>query len=67
MKYDVTIFQDETGMFVVECPVIPGCVSQGKTEVEALGNIKEAIELCLEVRIEEGLPPTIETRAVEVA
>ena len=50
----------------VECPSIPGCVSQGSTREEALDNIKEAIQLCLEVRAEQGLPLTIETRQVEV-
>ncbi len=50
MRFDITIFQDETGMFVVECPVIPGCVSQGRSKDEALDNIKEAIGLCLEVK-----------------
>ncbi len=59
MKFDITIYQDETGMFVVECPVIPGCVSQGKTEAEALDNICEAIEGCLESRKELGLPLTV--------
>ena len=54
-------------MWVVECPAIPGCVSQGKTKEDALKNIKEAIELCLEVRAERGLPLTVETRQVEVA
>jgi len=54
-------------MYVVECPVIPGCISQGKTEAEALDNIREAIEGCLEVRREEGLSLTVETRIVEVA
>jgi predicted RNase H-like HicB family nuclease len=34
MKLIVTIFQDEDGMFVAECPSIPGCVSQGETEEE---------------------------------
>jgi len=48
-------------MWVVECPSIPGCVSQGKTKTEALKNIKEAIALCLEVRAERGLPLTVET------
>jgi predicted RNase H-like HicB family nuclease len=42
-------------------------VSQGKTKDEALENIKEAIRLCLDVRSEQGLPLTIETRQVEVA
>jgi len=66
MKYTVTLDCDEDGMWVVECPTIPGCVSQGKNEEEALENIKEAIQLCLEVRAEKGLPWTVETREVEV-
>ncbi len=53
MELQITIYQDETGMYVVECPVIPGCVSQGATEAEALKNIREAIAACLEVRREE--------------
>jgi predicted RNase H-like HicB family nuclease len=67
MKLQVTIDRDEDGVWVVECPAIPGCVSQGKTKTEALANIKEAIELCLEVRAQRGLPLTVETRQVEVA
>jgi len=56
MKFIVTISQDEDGMFIAECPVIPGCISQGKTEQEAIENIKDAIKQCLEVRAEMGLP-----------
>jgi predicted RNase H-like HicB family nuclease len=67
MKLSVTLDRDEDGMWVVECPSIPGCVSQGKTKAEALKNIKEAIALCLEVRAERGLPLTVETCQVEVA
>ncbi|MGD0538414.1 MAG: type II toxin-antitoxin system HicB family antitoxin [Verrucomicrobiota bacterium] len=66
MKFSVTIDRDEDGMWVSECPAIPGCVSQGKTKEDALANIQEAIELCLEVRAERGLPLTVETREVEV-
>lgn len=66
MKLSVTLDRDEDGVWVVECPSIPGCVSQGKTKAEALKNIKEAIALCLEVRAERGLPLTVETRQVEV-
>jgi len=66
MKLSVTIDRDEDGAWVAECPAIPGCVSQGKTKAEAVKNIKEAIELCLEVRAERGFPLTIETRQVEV-
>ena len=38
----------EDGWVVAECPMIPGCISQGRTRDEALANIREAIELCLE-------------------
>jgi predicted RNase H-like HicB family nuclease len=50
MKFVVTLERDESGMVVVECPAIPGCISQGRTEAEALENIREAIEGCLEAR-----------------
>ncbi len=66
MKFNVTIDRDEDGMWIVECPSIPGCISQGKTKEDALQNIKEAIALCLEVRQEQGLPLTIETCQLEV-
>ena len=66
MKFWVTIFQDEDGMFIAECPAIPGCVSQGRTEAEAERNIQEAIKECLEVRAEKGLPLTVSFRQVEV-
>ena len=66
MRFTVTIERDEDGIWVVECPSIPGCVSQGKTRQEALENIREAIRLCLEVRAEQGLPLTVETSQVEV-
>jgi predicted RNase H-like HicB family nuclease len=56
MKFPVTINRDEDGVWVVECPSIPGCVSQGVTRAKALKNIREAIKLCLEVRLERGLP-----------
>lgn len=53
MYFTVTLEQGEDGYIVVECPSLPGCVSQGKTEEEALSNIKEAIELWLEVEAEK--------------
>jgi predicted RNase H-like HicB family nuclease len=67
MKFLVAIDRDEDGAWVAECPSIPGCVSQGKTRDEALKNVKKAIELCLEVRAEKGMPLTVETTEVEVA
>ncbi len=66
MKFLVSVDRDEDGVWVVECPAIPGCVSQGYSKDEALENIKEAIELCLQVRAEQGMPLTVETRQVEV-
>jgi predicted RNase H-like HicB family nuclease len=66
MKLSVTLDRDEDGVWIAECPAIPGCVSQGKTKPLALKNIKEAIALCLEVRAERGLPLTVETQQVEV-
>jgi predicted RNase H-like HicB family nuclease len=50
----VVLRPGEDGWIVAECPVIPGCVSQGRTRQEALGNIREAIELCLEAQQDEG-------------
>ena len=66
MKLLITIYPDEDGVFIAECPSIPGCVSQGKTEEEAEENVRDAIKECLEVRAENGLPLTVTTREVEV-
>ena len=66
MKFVVNLDRDETGMLVAECPAIPGCISQGRTESEALANIREAIEACLEARAANGMPLTVATREVEV-
>jgi len=46
----VVLTPGEDGYFKAECPVIPGCISQGRTRDEALQKIREAIELCLENR-----------------
>jgi predicted RNase H-like HicB family nuclease len=59
MRFQVTLNRDEDGVWVVECPSIPGCVSQGKTKEEALTNIQEAITLCYEVRAERGFAGTL--------
>jgi predicted RNase H-like HicB family nuclease len=66
MKFMVSVDRDEDGVWVVECPSIPGCVSQGATKDEALANIQDAIRGCLEVRAERGMPLTVETQQVEV-
>lgn len=67
MLFHVTLEQDEDGIYVAECPAIPGCISQGKTEEEAMANIKEAIIGCLEVRKQLGMPLTLKTYEVDVA
>lgn len=48
MQLQVIIKPGMDGWFVAEVPSLPGCISQGKTEEEALENIREAIELYLE-------------------
>lgn len=67
MKLFVTLERDESGWIVAECPSIPGCVSQGKTEEEALVNIREASRACLEVRVAQGLPLTLRTVEIDVS
>jgi predicted RNase H-like HicB family nuclease len=52
----VILYPGEDGYIVVECPSLPGCISQGKTREEAIENIREAIQLYIEVLIEKGLP-----------
>ena len=66
MNFMITIMRDEDGLYIAECPAIPGCVSQGKTEAEAQANVQDAIKQCLAVRAEMGMPLTVLTRQVEV-
>jgi len=47
-QFPVIVESDETGGYVVECPLFEGCYSQGETVDEALKNIKEVIGMCLE-------------------
>ena len=54
VELPVVITQDEDGYFIAEVPIIPSCFTQGKTKEEALANIKEVIELCMEGLQEEG-------------
>ena len=67
MQLTITIDRDEDGAWITECPALPGCVSQGRTKDEAVANIREAMQLCLEVRADRGLPSTLETRQLEIA
>lgn len=52
----IILYKDEDGKWVAECPSLPGCVSQGETKQETITNIKEAIDLYLQVLEEDGLP-----------
>ena len=69
MKYRILIEQDEDGMFVAECPALPGCLSQGKTRAEAIENIQDAIKGYLESlkKHNEPIPPAIQEEIIEVA
>jgi len=69
MKYRVIIEKDENGVYIVEAPNLPGCISQGTTRAEAIVNIKEAIALYLESLSahDEPVPPPISEEIIEVS
>ena len=52
--FSVVLEKDEDGWWVASCPALPGCHTQGRTKKEALFNIKEAIEGCLDVLNEKA-------------
>jgi predicted RNase H-like HicB family nuclease len=56
MKYTVMIEKGHESGYVAYAPALKGCVSQGKTKVEALKNIKEAMVVYIEALLENGLP-----------
>ena len=68
-KYRIFIEQDEDGIFVAECPSLPGCISQGETRKQAVENIQDAIRGYLESleKHDEPIPPSIDEEIVEVA
>jgi predicted RNase H-like HicB family nuclease len=68
MKFRVIIEPDEDGVFVAECPNLPGCISQGKTREEAVQNIKDAIAGYLDSlkKHNEAVPPPISEEVVEI-
>lgn len=64
----VFMYKGEDGWWVVECPSLPGCISQGKTQEEALANIKEAMEGYILSLQDDGMAiPADETEAVVLA
>jgi predicted RNase H-like HicB family nuclease len=56
INFRIVLEKDEDGWFVVTCPSLPGCISQGKTERQAISNMKEAIQLHIRSLAEDGLP-----------
>jgi len=68
-KFAITLEQDEDGFIIASCPVLPGCHSQGRTEDEAINNIREAIRgyIASMHRHGEPIPNITEVREVEVA
>lgn len=69
MRYRVIISQDEDGIYVSECPSLPGCVSQGKTRAETLKNIQDAMAGYLESlkKHNDPIPPSIHEEIVDIA
>jgi len=69
MNYRILIEQDEDGIFVAECPSLPGCISQGNTRNEAIDNIKDAISGYIQSlkKHNEPVPPSIQEEIVEVS
>jgi len=67
MTYRVILEAQEEGGYTVYVPLLPGCVSQGETKEEALGNIREAIEVYLESVRSRGIsPPEVDEYEVAV-
>jgi predicted RNase H-like HicB family nuclease len=66
VKFSITLERDEDGVWIAECPSVPGCFGQGATREAAVDDVRDAIRLTLEVRAERGQPLTLETRQVEV-
>lgn len=69
MRFRVEIHQDEDGVFVAECPSLPGCVSQGKTRKEAVQNVQDAVRGYLESlrKHNDPIPPSIDEEILDIA
>jgi predicted RNase H-like HicB family nuclease len=69
MKFRIIIQTDEDGIFIAQCPSLPGCISQGKTRQEAIANIKEAAEAYIDsLKLHnEAIPPAIDEEIIEVS
>jgi len=56
MEYTVLIERDEDGIYVAKVPDIPGCYTQGKSVLEVMERVREAIQVCIEAEREEVRP-----------
>ncbi|MBE0523832.1 MAG: type II toxin-antitoxin system HicB family antitoxin [Methanosarcinales archaeon] len=63
MKFNIICEIDEEGIYVVECPDLPGCLSEGDTFDEAMDNINEAIIGCLTSRLKTAKEKLLKNRA----
>ncbi len=66
LRLPVIIEKDEDGYYIASCPLFKGCRSYGKTIDEALKNVKEVIDICLEEANEDELNKFIELREMEI-
>jgi predicted RNase H-like HicB family nuclease len=68
MKFRVLVHTDEDGMFIAECPSLPGCVSQGATRADAIANVQDAIAGYVDSlkAHNEPIPPGINEEVVEI-
>lgn len=64
-NFEVVIEKCDDGWFIADIPALPGCHTQGKTKKEVLENIKEAIQLCLEMASEKKTKPKAQIITVE--
>ena len=67
MKLKIVLEKGMDGYIVAYCPALKGCVTQGRTEEEAINNLKEAIELYLEADPKDIKRPEGEYKIREVA
>lgn len=68
MKFKIIIEQDEDGIFIAECPTLPGVVSQGKTRTEAIKNISDAMQgyIVSLKKHKEPIPDRITEEVIEI-
>jgi len=64
--FQVIVEQDGAGWYIAECPALKACYTQGKTYEEAIQNIKDVIEMCLEGLKATGQPVPAQAEIISV-